>query len=303
MSKIKISKIAHFSGHKDAIFALGYGLTPALFYSGGADGYIVEWDLITRGDGKLLVRVPNPVYTFCLHREAQLLFCGTASGNLHVIDLKQRKEIRNIEAHTLGIFDIKINGDLLITAGGDGKVKVWNLPMLSLVKELSFSEKSARVLSIHPTKPQIAVGYSDFHIRIFSTVDFTLTQTIPAHNNSIFALTYTPDGNTLISGGRDVMLRSWDGKNNYDLVHDIPAHTLHINAIAFNPSGELFATVSMDKTLKIWQGNTFELLKVADKIKSEGHISSVNKALWLNNTQLLTCSDDRTVILWELENN
>lgn len=303
MPKIKISKIAHFSGHKDAIFALGYGLTQDLFYSGGADGYIVEWDLINKGDGKLLVRVPNPVYTFCLHKEAQLLFCGTASGNLHVIDLKQRKEIRNIEAHTLGIFDIKIIGNLLITAGGDGKVKLWNLPLLSLVKELAFSEKSARVLAIHPEGTQMAAGYSDFHIRIFNTADFSSIQTIPAHHNSVFALSYSPDGDALLSGGRDVMLRNWDMNNNCALTQDIPAHNLHINAIAFNPSGELFATVSMDKTLKIWQAQTFELLKVADKIKSDGHLSSVNKVLWISNTQLLTCSDDRSIILWELEHH
>lgn len=300
MLKLKVTKIAHFTGHKDAIFALGISDEPNLFYSGASDGYIVEWNSLTKADGQLLIKVPKPVYSFCLDTASQRLFCGTASGNLHVVDLAERKETRNIEAHTLGIFDIKIVNQHLITAGGDGKVKVWDLQQLQLQYEFALSDKSARVITVHPTRPEIAIGYSDHQIRIINTETFTLQHSFPAHQNSVFALAYSPDGNNLLSGGRDVMLRNWDIPNHYAMSLDIPAHNLHINAIAFNPSGDLMATVSMDKTLKIWDGTTLQLLKVAERAKGEGHLSSVNKVLWLNNTQLLTCSDDRTIMMWEI---
>jgi WD40 repeat protein len=165
MSVINITKVAHFSGHNGPIYSLCTAINPKQFYSGGNDGYVVLWDTETKGDGKLLVQVNRPVYALCLDAQRNLLFCGAASGNLHVVDLTAGKEIRNIEAHTLGIFDIKIVNNELITCGGDGALKVWSLPDLKLLHHHQESTKSARCLAFHKQQNILAVGYSDHKIR------------------------------------------------------------------------------------------------------------------------------------------
>jgi WD40 repeat protein len=147
----------------------------------------------------------------------------------------------------------------------------------------------------------MAVGFSDHKIRVYQLTDFTLLNTLDAHTNSVFTVAFTNDGKELLSGGRDVMLRSWLVNQNYKLDVDVAAHNLHINHIAFNPSGKLFATVSMDKTIKIWATEKFQLLKVVDKFKYDGHLSSVNKCLWFDDETLLTGSDDRTIMMWMVE--
>lgn len=300
MRKINIAKIAHFSGHKGSIFSLCRGLDPDTFYSGADDGYVVEWNHRTKGDGKLLVQVNRPVYSLLPDVAQRQLYCGTAAGNLHVIDMDSRSEIRNIEAHTLGLFDIKETSQYIITSGGDGNICIWN-KTFDLVKMIHASDKSARVIAINEERDEFAVGFSDHHIRVYSLSSLDLIHEYKGHDNSVFALTYSPDHLHLYSGGRDVMLRNWELHNNYNKQLDIPAHTLHINAIVFSPAGDLYATVSMDKTLKIWDAQTDELLKVADKQRYDGHTTSVNKLLWLSNDTLLTCSDDRTVMMWKIE--
>jgi WD40 repeat protein len=301
MSIINVTKVAHFSGHNGPIYSLCPALNTNEFYSGGNDGYVVLWNTQTKADGKLLVQVNRPVYSLCLDAASYTLFCGAASGNLHVIDLHAGKEIRNIEAHTLGIYDIKIHQNQLVTSGGDGAVKVWSLPDLKLLHHHQESTKSARCIAINQPQNTMAVGFSDHKIRIYQLSDFTLLNTLDAHTNSVFTVAFTHDGNELLSGGRDVMLRSWLVNNNYNLDVDVAAHTLHINHIAFNPSGKLFATVSMDKTIKIWETEKFQLLKVVDKFKLDGHLSSVNKCLWFDNETLLTGSDDKTIMMWKIE--
>jgi WD40 repeat protein len=301
MGIMNVSKIAHFSGHKGSIFSLCAGLHQHTFFSGADDGYVVEWNMQTKGDGRVLVQVNRPVYSMFLNTNEQLLLCGTASGNLHVIDLQSRKEIRNIEAHTLGVFDIQTVGNVFITAGGNGAVCIWDKHTLELLHALPASNKSARVIAVHPNGKEFAVGFSDHHIRIFSTETFQQLFDISAHTNSVFALTYSPDGMLLYSGGRDVMLKSWDVKNAFEGALDIPAHTLHINAISFSPNGNYYATVSMDKTVKIWDANTDILLKVIDKQRNDGHITSVNKLHWTSEDELITCSDDRTIMMWRIE--
>lgn len=293
-------KLAHFSGHKGAIFSLEKSIAQDCIYSGGDDGYVAEWNIVAKGDGKLVVNVPRPVYCLLADVDAKRLYCGTAAGNLHVVDLATGKEIRNIEAHTLGLYGMARNNNKLITSGGDGAVCVWSLPDMQLLHRQQWSDKSARVIALHPTEPVLAIGYSDHCIRI-ADLDLNLKHTIEAHSNSVFALDWSLDGGKLFSGGRDVMLKCWDYYNDFACLLDIPAHTLHINCIAHNPTGNLISTVSMDKTIKIWNAHTHQLLKVIDKARNDAHINSVNKIVWLSDTQFATCSDDRQVMVWQLE--
>jgi WD40 repeat protein len=300
MLKINVTKVAHFNGHRDCIYALAPSLHDDCFYSGASEGFIVEWNTILKGDGKLIANIQKPVY--CLHADTtkKQLLCGVSTGNLHVIDLIENKEIRNIEAHTLGLFDIKESNNHLLTCGGDGIIQIWNKNDLSLIHSIKASDKSARVIAISPDQQTIAVGFSDWLIRLYDLHTFQLKQVLEGHTNSVFALTFTPDGSYLLSGGRDAMLKVWDVQNRYAIIKDIPAHTLQIKCIAYSPNGKLFATTSMDKTIKIWDAVTFDLLKVIDKARNDAHTNSINKLLWKNDTQFLTCSDDRNVMMWEI---
>lgn len=273
---------------------------PHTFFSGADDGYIVEWNTETKADGKLLVQVNRPVYSMYVNTSEHVIICGTASGNIHVIDLQTKKEVRNIEAHTLGVFDIQFVNNHYISSGGDGRICIWNNDF-KLVHSIKAADKSARIIAIHPQLKEFAVGFSDHHIRIYSVSTYELLLDFLAHQNSVFALAYAPKGNKLYSGGRDVLLRNWNLHHAYEMELNIPAHTLHINAIAFSPDEKLFATVSMDKTIKIWDAQTDTLLKVIDKARNDGHVTSVNKILWLSENELITCSDDRTVMMWGIE--
>lgn len=303
MKKIQVQRAAHFTGHKDALFALSPSLNQGHFYTAGADGMIVEWDYEHPGDGQLLAKVNAPVYFLALHPQNLWLLAGTSKGNLHVIDLASKKEIRNIEAHAKGVYHIHYlhKNPFLLTGGGDGQIKVWQRNDLTLLRTLAASEKNVRVMAVSPDEKALASGYSDQYVREWSLPDMNLRNEWEAHKSSVFGLTYSPDNKFILSGGMDALLRVWNNTRPVTLAKDIPAHLLHIKYISYNPDGNLIATVSMDKTLKIWDASDFELLKVIDLARNQGHTSSVNKVLWVDNQRLITCSDDRSAILWQLE--
>lgn len=122
----------------------------------------------------------------------------------------------------------------------------------------------------------------------------------PAHQKSVFALTYTPDSNFLISGSRDARLKVWDVASGYQQTEEIVAHMFAINHIAISPTGKHFATASMDKSIKIWDTQELKLLKVVDKARHAGHATSVNKLLWMAPERLVSASDDRSLSLWDI---
>lgn len=296
---MKIESVFRYQGHKDALFALGVHPQTGHIWSGGGDGFIVEW-IPMQTDGQLISKLPRPVYSFQSDSKTKQLLAGTASGNLHFIDLIEKKELRNIEGHTLGLFDIKQTGDLLLTAGGDGRINTWDITNFSLLQSWAASDKACRVMAINKEGNLIAAGYSDNFIRLFKIESGRLSQMHEweAHTNSVFALAFNPITGELWSGGRDAMLKVWN--TNYELLADIPAHNYHINAISFSPDGALAATVSMDKTLKIWESKSQKLLKVADRFKMDAHTNSVNKVVWLNNEELVSAGDDRLLFHWKI---
>ena len=69
------------------------------------------------------------------------------------------------------------------------------------------------------------------------------------------------------------------------------------------PNELWFASASRDKSIKIWDPRNFKLLKVIDASKKgmNAHINSVNKLLWLSyNNYLVSASDDRSIMVWEI---
>lgn len=296
-----VEKIDTFGGHRDCVYALEAGLASNQFFSAGADGLVVRWHLDRPDKGDLVAQIPASVYALALHPESQLLWVGQNYEGLHLIDTVQKKEVESLKLTSASIFDIKFYRQDAFIALSDGVVVVLNAEQITQKKHIKASDQSARCLAINPVERELAVGYSDHTVRIFDLLTYTLKQVIPAHTNSVFTVTYSPDFRYLLTGGRDAHLKVWDVEKKYALQNDIAAHLFAINHLTFSPDGRLFATASMDKSIKIWETDTYRLLKVVDRARHAGHGTSVNKLLWTHyQQQLLSGSDDRTISVWKL---
>ncbi len=123
------------------------------------------------------------------------------------------------------IFDLQSFDKDLVIATGEGTIIIVDLEKWIVKKRIAVSEKSARAAAINQTAGEMAVGFSDHAIRIFSlTGRYELKQEIKGHQNSVFAVSYSSDGNFLFSGARDAHLKVWDVKSNYSLAEDVAAH-------------------------------------------------------------------------------
>jgi len=302
MSSIKVEKLRTLTGHRDCVYTLDSLNQENQFFSGGGDGMIVKWDLTNPEEGELIARLPNSVYAIHQLKATDILIAGHNYEGIHLLDWKTKKEVASLKLTTAAIFDIDhVEKDLLI-ASGEGALIVVDMDQLVIKRKLQVSEKNARVLAINPITGEVAVGFSDYFIRIFSLEDYKLKYEYLAHQNSVFALSYTPDYKFLISGSRDARLKVWDVASGYQQAGEVAAHLFAINHLVFHPSGEYFATASMDKSIKIWNANQLKLLKVIDKGRHAGHGTSVNKLLWTSfNNQLVSASDDRTISVWDIQ--
>lgn len=302
MSSLSIKKAFTFTGHEGSVYALEMSGESGVFFSGSSDRIVSQWSLDGSVPPKGLVNVGAIIYSLRFVREMNQLLIGTSAGNLHVIDLTAGKEIRNIEHHRQGIFDIQYDNanNRIYTAGADGTIALWRLDDISLLRSITLCKEKVRAIAVHPSSGEIAAACGDGSIRILDAANGTARKEFSAHGLSANAVIYDASGKRLLSGGRDAHLNVWDTES-YERIQSIPAHNYAIYAFAFSPDQKILASASRDKTVKLWQADSLEIIQRIDREKHDGHRNSVNKVIWLDHPSgLVSTGDDRAIMAWKV---
>jgi WD repeat-containing protein 61 len=288
---VQVVKIREFSGHSQAVYSLCMDTADGCFYSAGADGMLVRWKL-DETDGLLVARHTSAVYSLCF-RHGRVI-SGTHGGLLSVFDAKKFELIKHLQLSQSPIFDIiDFNGKIMV-ATGEGKLIELD-DDFSIRRQIQLSTKSLRKLEL--MDGALAVAGSEGVIWILD-IHLDIVAELKDQAMSVFGLAYWKSGKSLISGGREATLKIYHGQS---LHQTINAHLLHIHDIRINPAQTMYLTCSMDKTVKLWKLSDNTLLKVIDHQKYGGHLSSVNKILWFDKNKFISCSDDRTLKCFEIQ--
>lgn len=298
-----IQQVTRLTGHKASVFALEPGPQPHTFLSGAGDGWVVEWDLRDPELGRLIAKVETQIFSMKLLSDKKRIVVGNMNGGVHWVNLEDPDQTRNIAHHQKGVFAIEEIRDVVLTLGGKGLLTRWNAHTGVSQESIHLSREALRCLAFCPEKNELAIGSSDHAIYLLDASSLEVKYRInQAHDNSVFSLAYSQDGQYLYSGGRDALLKVWDLDNGKASINSQPAHWFTINAIAHHPAKPLFATASRDKTIKIWDAQDFRLLKVLETVRDRGHLNSVNDLHWAMEGQyLLSTGDDRSIIVWEFQ--
>jgi WD40 repeat protein len=298
--KPEVARISDSKLHKGAVYALEKGHADGSFFSAGSDGLVIHQHI----DGPEPAAVANagiPVYALLFRAETRHLLVGTGSGNIHIIDLEAKKEIRNLQAGNKALFSMRLSPQKnMIAAGcGDGNVMIYDASDYRAIVTLPSSKERIRTLAFHPSGNALAAGGSDGRIRIYRTADFSLMHEFEAHSPSVFSIAYSSDGSKLFSGGRDARLKAFDSLSMYGKTLDIVPHMFTVNAIAMDKNGNLLATASRDKSIRLWNAMDASLLRTMDSSRSGGHTHSVNALAWITENTMISGGDDGRTIAWK----
>jgi WD40 repeat protein len=89
----------------------------------------------------------------------------------------------------------------------------------------------------------------------------TALMTIPAHDDYVFNVAYSPDGKSLATSSEDGTARVFDAATGR-LIHTLRGHYPDICwRVTYSPDGKLLASGGRDKTVKIWEAATGDLLR------------------------------------------
>lgn len=117
------------------------------------------------------------------------------------------------------------------------------------------------------------------------------------HNAPINCLTISSDNKFIATGSADGTAAIWDGQTGKHLVQ-LMGHTNSINSIDISPDNKFIVTGSSDNTACLWNPwNTHSAL-ICQLI---GHTQKINVVRLLPDNSILTASDDKTVLVWNMQ--
>lgn len=293
-----------FLGHKGSVYTLCAAAEAGSFFSGSGDGSVVRWKVDAPETGVTVARTGRAIFAAHLHAQ-HILLIGDEDGGAHVVDLQERREVQLERAHVKGIFSIlSLRDGRIVMAGGDGSVSIWTVAaagsdgLIALQRKIPLCDEKVRGLALNADGTLLAIASGDGTIRILDTTDLNERFTVEAHDRGANCVAWHPTKPALVSGGKDGHIRLWR-TDDLTPLHAFPAHKDTIYDLAFSPEGKRCATASRDKTAKVWDAETFDPLRRLDRAAG-GHGYSVNALLWLGPDALITASDDKAIVAWEL---
>ena len=295
---MKFSKEKEIVGHSGAIYSIA--TNGVSIYSASADKYVVRWKLKDGSQDTFAINFEYSIYTIELIGN-EFLIAGLSSGDLHIFNLNEKKEIKFYQQHKQAVFSIKYNAQKKQFYVGDaeGNLSVWDSQSLELIIYLPLDCGKIRSIAINPSGNKFVIACQDGFIRVFETDYFNEIHSMNAHENGATAVLFHPKKEELIiSGGKDALLKIWSWVEEIE-IQKIVAHTFAIYDILSLKNGGCIATASRDKNIKIWSFEK-DLLKIEQRLdlKSGGHRHSVNALAKISEEQFLSCSDDKKMIVW-----
>jgi WD40 repeat protein len=183
------------------------------------------------------------------------LAAGSLSGDVRVWDPLERQSLATIDAHQLQVTALafSLDGERLATAGEEGTVKIWDWRNRQLIASLD-DDRFAIALRFSPDSSQLAAGNRE-NTRLIHTADGSLARIIDTGPGGIDALTYSPDGQYLVSGGAVPDMSIWDPQTG-NLIARLPGVGGDRVWAVFSPDSTLLATSLLGGRPALWNMTT-----------------------------------------------
>jgi WD40 repeat protein/tRNA A-37 threonylcarbamoyl transferase component Bud32 len=231
---------------------------------------------------------------------------GRAAGTVNVWDATTYREVSPFPASFPPCVTFTPDSLCLVTRvatrAAKGDIKVWDVQTGREKGVLGRDVPSTWCLAFSPDHKRLASASLDWQVRVWEW-----RPTRPGNgqgpkavfdarvNGFTNRVTFSTDGQRLITGGEEQTVKVWDVKSGR-LIQALPGHTGDVYCVAVSPHGRWIASAGIDTTIRLWDAKTWKPLH-----RLRGHTGVIcSLAFSPDGRRLVSGSRDRTVKVWDL---
>jgi WD40 repeat protein len=289
--------------HAKAVSCVAYaeGESSERFATASLDRTVRVWDA---NDYKCAasVSVRDAGDPQCVVYSLDFLISGWTDGRIRAHDAESARPLWTIDhAHRGGVTALALshNARFVMTGGGEGDVRVWELRSRELVSHLKEHRAAVTGLALYGDDVHALSCSRD---RSFLCWDLRREKRMTSHTQrmgGINAIALGADETTVFTVGQEKRLTSWDlrepnATNAVDLSRD---NDDEATSVAVSHDGRVVATAGSTMELKLWAASD-NLSPIA---VVRGHSGAINDIKFSpDDKQLVSVGDDGVIFVWNL---
>lgn len=192
--------------HEGSILCLYFDSN--IMVTGSSDNSCIIWELPTFKPVKRLYRHTAGVLDVCLD-ENHIAACSK-DGSISVWDRHDPEYTMKVRlvGHRGPVNALKIQGDFVVSAGGDALVKLWSISEGRCIRDFRGHTRGLACISFSSDAKKIVSGGNDNAIRIWDTESGECLHVLTGHKSLVRSL-HVHSGK-IISGSYDQVIKIWD---------------------------------------------------------------------------------------------
>jgi len=336
----KLTLVAHAQWTADFAFHRD-GQVMATVSNSPSDHNVKLWDLATGETLQSWDVGKEGAGSVAFSPDGKTLATAGLDKVIRLWDVETRKALRELKGHEALLFRGLVfhpDGKTLLSGDLEGTARLWDVANGDILQEIPFCRGTHVSLAFSQDGKQFALGGTTVVAVYDRTGKSQLRKrSMPPIYSPVWAVAFSPDGDTLAFGGYSSEVQFWDLKA--DTLRQNPGGDLQaLGRLAVSPDGRLAATTAEGGLVRIWDlqsgkvrhevekragmkiavafspngqflasggvDNTVSLWEVASgklKYARKGHTGQVNYlAFSPNGDTLASASNDGTVILWDV---
>lgn len=285
--------------HSLALRSIAFSPDGTKVATSGEDNSVRVWKLKSTLSAKIRKTAQGAIHDSQWSADGKLLYSAGVDALLNRWDWQSDSESLAVEGvgGAVNRFVLTQNGSRAITGDQIGRVWSWDLASGNQIQAYDRRGYSAIYdLAISQDDQFLAIAGSDPLIRVTDLkTGSEVAQLNPGRSSSNYAVSFSPDGKLLATGGDGHKIQLWSTVD-WSRVKTLDGHDGTVRCLTFSPDGTKLVSGGNDELVRIWDTSTGE--EITSYAGHKGVINDVDVSP--DGKIIASASRDKSALLWTM---